>query len=369
MFAQRFRQILPGASANSASRANLQTVRRYAVKSRVDLLNSIYRPAFANLKTESPEYVDLARSGRVWENFFQPGNIEPYLQAQSDLKQTLTSIDELKEWYQENNKAKTTILRALVPEYAHQSTSLEQNPLHIGDSVVIFDELEKLLFGNIDSLDVMSTSEVSKLALPTPEKLLPGKNANQVAELRNHIFVSRYMTEAALKNPGTTSISIADINQLSMMILRGTDAETLYAFNWGERKHIGEYRSTPIAVKSNPMRIFPYPQEISACMHRYIEWRDRNHTDKILHPIILATHLSTYFLQIHPFLDGNGRLGRVLLADYLIRQGYLPVVFVNLAREDYLKMISDAQDGKPDDLCTIVTQTQLEMMWEMTLRQ
>jgi Fic family protein len=113
-------------------------------------------------------------------------------------------------------------------------------------------------------------------------------------------------------------MSEADIKQLSMMILRGTDAEALYAFNWGKRVHIGEYRSAPVAVKSNPLRIFPYPQEVSACMHRYIEWRDRNHTDKILHPIILAIHLSTYFVHIHPFLDGNGRLCRVLMADYLI---------------------------------------------------
>jgi Fic family protein len=215
----------------------------------------------------------------------------------------------------------------------------------------------------------MSTSEVSKLALPTSEELLPGKNVNQVAELRNHILVSRYTTDVALNNPGTAGMSVADIKQLSMMILRGTDAETLYAVNWGKRMQIGEYRSAPIGVISNPLRIFPYPQEIAACMHRYIEWLYRQHTDKILHPIILATHLSTYFVHIHPFLDGNGRLGRVLMADYLIRQGYLPVMFVDLPREDYLKMISDAQDGKPDDLCTTVAQTQLEMLWVISMRQ
>lgn len=90
------------------------------------------------------------------------------------------------------------------------------------------------------------------------------------------------------------------------------------------------------------MRIFPYALEVSACMHRYIEWRDRNHINKVLHPVIFATHLATYFLHIHPFLDGNCRLGRIFMAEYLIRQGCLPVVFVNLAREDYLKMISDA---------------------------
>ena len=57
------------------------------------------------------------------------------------------------------------------------------------------------------------------------------------------------------------------------------------------------------------------------------------------------------------------------MADYLIRQGYLLVVFVGLAREDYIKMISDAQDGKPYDLCAKVAQTQLEMMWERRLRR
>ena len=45
------------------------------------------------------------------------------------------------------------------------------------------------------------------------------------------------------------------------------------------------------------------------------------------------------------------------------------MVFVDLDREDYIKMISDAEDGKSDDLCSAVAQTQLEMLWEMCLRQ
>ena len=125
MFAQCFRQILPRVTTNSASRVSPQIMRRYAIKSRIDLLNSIYRPALASLKKGSPEYADSARSGRVWENF-KPGNVEHYLQAQSDLKQTLTSIDELKEWYQENDKAKITVLRALVPECAQKAHLLSK---------------------------------------------------------------------------------------------------------------------------------------------------------------------------------------------------------------------------------------------------
>lgn len=70
-------------------------------------------------------------------------------------------------------------------------------------------------------------------------------------------------------------------------------------------------------------------------MHRYVKWSDRNHTIKILHPDNLATYLFTYFVHIHPLQYGNDRIARVLMADYLIRQGYLPVVFAHFAREDY----------------------------------
>jgi hypothetical protein len=173
MFAQRFHRILAGASTKSASRIHLQTVRYYADSARVDLLESIYGPPFANLKKGSPEYIELGESGRIGENHFQPGNIEPYLQAQSDLKTELASIDEFKEFYHGNQKTFTNICRALVPVYAQQSTSLELIPVYQGDAGVISDKLDEQIFNKADSLGTMSLPEVSKLALPTPEELLP----------------------------------------------------------------------------------------------------------------------------------------------------------------------------------------------------
>lgn len=56
------------------------------------------------------------------------------------------------------------------------------------------------------------------------------------------------------------------------------------------------------------------------------------------------------------------------MADYLIRQGYLPVVFRELEREHYIEMVSDAQDGIPDDLCEAVALTQAEMLFTISLR-
>lgn len=103
-------------------------------------------------------------------------------------------------------------------------------------------------------------------------------------------------------------------------------------------------------------------------MKRFFEWRDKTHAMGKLHPLILATKLCVYFASVHPFADGNGRASRVMMADYLIRQGFLPVVFQDLERMDYLSMVSEAQDGEPEGLCSYVAQTALDMMFTISLR-
>ena len=102
-------------------------------------------------------------------------------------------------------------------------------------------------------------------------------------------------------------------------------------------------------------------------MRRFIEWRDRTHASKALHPVILATHIFVAFCHIHPFADGNGRVGRILLADYLVRQGLVLVVFRDLDKIYYLDMVSDAQDRKPEELCLTLITTQLDMLFSICL--
>jgi hypothetical protein len=48
--------------------------------------------------------------------------------------------------------------------------------------------------------------------------------------------------------------------------------------------------------------------------------------------------------------------------DYMVRQGYFPVVVQNLERKDYLRMVSNSQDGNPEEFVDQVLDTQLEMM-------
>jgi Fic family protein len=335
---------------------------------RLELLKAVYSPAFGKLQSGTPEYTALARSGKVWEDFFKPQNIKPYLAVQAKLQDVLNSADKLKLSFSKRTDLMKTTTRALVKEYAYQSTAMEGNPLRLGDSLIIEDGLEKQLSLILSDLAGMNTQTLANLTLPSPDTLLPNKDPDQVAELRNHIIVSRYLTEIGFANPGTAGISLTDIKTLTRVMLVDTASEMLYKLGWGKRVNLGEFRSAPIAVRSNPMRIFPYPAEVAACMERFVNWRDDCHTSQQLHPLILATHLFVYFCHIHPLPDGNGRVGRALMADYMVRQGYMPVVFVNMDREDYLRMVSNAQDGDPEELCEEVAHTQAEMLFTISVR-
>jgi len=120
------------------------------------LLEPIYIPAFEKLQNGTPEYEALARSGKVWENFFKPQNIEPYLAAQAKLQETLNYTDKHKLFFSKRTDLMKTITRALVNEYAQQSTAIEGNSLQVGDSVAIADKLEKQLFPTVGDLAGMS---------------------------------------------------------------------------------------------------------------------------------------------------------------------------------------------------------------------
>ncbi len=61
-------------------------------------------------------------------------------------------------------------------------------------------------------------------------------------------------------------------------------------------------------------------------------------------PEVLA-EVHTEFECVHPFIDGNGRTGRLILNLMLVRLGYPPVVVLKGQRSQYLAALAKADDG------------------------
>jgi fido (protein-threonine AMPylation protein) len=75
-----------------------------------------------------------------------------------------------------------------------------------------------------------------------------------------------------------------------------------------------------------------------------------NEQKKTSYPPQLALEFHYRFEAIHPFDDGNGRVGRLILNAYLLEHGYMPVIFFTQNHDGYCKAISKARAGRKKKL-------------------
>jgi len=77
---------------------------------------------------------------------------------------------------------------------------------------------------------------------------------------------------------------------------------------------------------------------------------------------LAATHAR--FEQIHPFLDGNGRAGRLVLNLVLVRLGYPPAIIYKGGRSRYLRALRRADQGDPGPLGEFLTRAVLDNLYK-----
>ncbi|MFC1774747.1 Fic family protein [Nanoarchaeota archaeon] len=85
------------------------------------------------------------------------------------------------------------------------------------------------------------------------------------------------------------------------------------------------------------------PENVPKQMKLLLSWYKKN--SEKLYPLELAFKFHHKFEQIHPFSDGNGRVGRMLLNYILIKHGYYPIIIRKSQRIKYLKAL-EAADNK-----------------------
>jgi fido (protein-threonine AMPylation protein) len=84
-------------------------------------------------------------------------------------------------------------------------------------------------------------------------------------------------------------------------------------------EEFGQYRTRQVTIRGTTNPGFTEPAAISEQCDAMFE---QLYSLPFVHPIERASWLHYTFVQIHPFLDGNGRVGRLLLNAVLVQHGY-----------------------------------------------
>ncbi len=103
----------------------------------------------------------------------------------------------------------------------------------------------------------------------------------------------------------------------------------------------GLYRNVDISIKGSAH---------TPCSHIKVYDRMAKYFDAIKNskedPLKLAAYAHLQLAKIHPFLDGNGRLSRLVMNFILMKNGYLPISISVKRRDEYFALLEEFKVNK-----------------------
>lgn len=165
------------------------------------------------------------------------------------------------------------------------------------------------------------------------------KSLREHFEVVNHANALRFLEEIVDRN---YILRCIDILSLHSFILANIDMP-----NAGRIRQIGVR-----IAGANFMP--PSPQKVSQLLDNLVDYVNAN-TANLPIPI-LAAICHHRFVWIHPFTDGNGRTGRLLMNLILQSYGYPPCIILKNDRQKYYRALNKANNGDYEAIALMVLQ-------------
>ena len=147
------------------------------------------------------------------------------------------------------------------------------------------------------------------------------KNRNEIKEVYNSIEAFKYLREGFKFN-------IASIKRLYYIMTKDL------TMNNGEKYPRG-FKKVENIVNNQPTIS---PVEVEKSLIKLLQFYKEN--KRKIHPFELAFYFHLRYEEIHPFLDANGRTGRLIMNKILMDLGYFPIIIYKDNSKAYFNAIS-----------------------------
>lgn len=150
---------------------------------------------------------------------------------------------------------------------------------------------------------------------------IEGKPLHDVYEAVGHAHAYDYIYTLATSEP----LEEKDIRELHRLFYEKIDVEKA-----------GHYRTVPVFISGSRYAVSPAPR-IESDMRRFVKWFNDNEHKMPTPEFAALAHQK--FVFIHPFIDGNGRVARLILNLALIRGEYTIALIPSVLRHEYVQSL------------------------------
>lgn len=166
-----------------------------------------------------------------------------------------------------------------------------------------------------------------------------GKTLREHLEAANHARAFDYLT-SVVAGKHDLIVNPEIILELHRLVMQGVDDETA-----------GKLRTRQVYIRGASVTPPPASQ-VPGLLQQWLEWLEGRGRD---YPPVVRFGLAHHqFEYIHPFTDGNGRTGRLLLNLQLMREGYPPALLLQEWRMGYLQGLDAANNGNFTPLINLI---------------
>jgi Fic family protein len=182
-------------------------------------------------------------------------------------------------------------------EYTYNSNALEGNTLNLRETQLVIQE----------------------------GVTVSGKSLREHLEAKNHPAAIEFVEGMSRRE-----IEESSVLEVHRLLFEGID------------RNAGAYRIGQVRITGADF-LPPRPDAIREQVSELLAWLHENPDE--LRPIELAAVFHHKLVSIHPFLDGNGRVTRLLMNCVLLKNGYPFAVVLNNDRRRYYRVLREADHG------------------------